>query len=231
MQILERIRRGGRQVAENLRAGQFIEAYSVFVVGLALAILSVLDVGDDRWLFAGILVGVSFLVFRTTVAGARAEVAVQLANRRMFKPLVDILADVDELWVYGPTANSILVNVADIRQHVLERAGRVRFIVQDPANASAIEATKLQLDDNLDFSSTLEMSLDTLRRLRSSLPSQVNYRLLPMNPGFSLVAVNPRRLHHLRTARFSGRQHRRSDACRHQSRRVRTLVRLLDQAI
>lgn len=193
MKILERVRRGLVRIGRDLRAGRHLEAYSIFALGLALALLGVLDVGDDRWLIAGLLVGVSFLVFRTTSSGPTSTIGTELADRRAFPPFADVLRDATELWVYGPTANSILVNVADIRQHILDRAGTVRFIVQDPANVSTVTATKLQLDDNLDFVSALEMSIDTLRRLRASRPAQVTYGLLPMNPGFSLLVVNPKR--------------------------------------
>ncbi|TDW18976.1 hypothetical protein EV650_5579 [Kribbella kalugense] len=193
MGVLSRLRKAGRDIGANVRSGRHIEAYATLVLGVALIVLSVLDVGDDRWLFAGILVGISFLVFHTTLTDTRASIGVELLDRDSFTPFSDLLHNVDELWVYGPTANSILVNVADIRRHILERAGSVRFIVQDPDQVEAVEASKLQLDDNLDFLSSLRISVGTLRRLQAGYPERVRYALLPMNPGFSLLVVNPRR--------------------------------------
>ncbi|WP_112236883.1 hypothetical protein [Kribbella monticola] len=188
-----RLRKAGQNVGSNLRSGRHVEAYAIFVLGLALAVLSVLEVGDQRWLFAGLLIGVSFLVFHSTLSDTRAAIGVELRDREDFTPFSDILTDVHELWVYGPTANSVLVNVADIRRHILQRAGSVRVIVQDPANTAAVDATKLQLDDNLDFLSSLRISVDTLARLQTSHPGRIRYALLPMNPGFSMLIVNPNR--------------------------------------
>jgi hypothetical protein len=193
MGLLTRLQKTGRDVGANIRSGRHIEAYATLVLGVTLIVLSVLDIGDDRWLFAGILVGISFLVFHTTITDTRAPIGVELRDREAFTPFSDLLQNVDELWVYGPTANSVLVNVADIRRHILERAGSVRFIVQDPDQTAAVEATKLQLDDNLDFLSSLRISVDTLRRLKASQPDHVQYALLSMNPGFSLLIVNPTR--------------------------------------
>jgi hypothetical protein len=191
MGLLTRLKGAGEQVGANIRLGRHIEAYAIFVLGLALAVLGVLDVANERWLFAGLLVGISFLVFHSTVQDQPPPVGVELAGREAFPPLSDTLDQATELWVYGPTANSILVNVADIRRHVLQRAGSVRFIVQDPGRPATLEATKLQLDDNLDFLASLRMSLETLVRLKATAPEQVRYALLPMNPGFSLLVVNP----------------------------------------
>jgi hypothetical protein len=193
MKLPARLRTAGQQIGTNLRTGRHVEAYAVFVLGLGLIVLSVLEVGDQRWLFAGILVGISFLVFQTTLTDPQPPIGVELQDREAFTPFADLLHDVDELWVYGPTANSILINVADIRRHILKRAGSVRFIVQDPNKLAAVEATKIQLDDNLDFLSSLRISVGTLGRLKADYPNCVHYGLLPMNPGFSLLIVNPKR--------------------------------------
>ena len=110
-----------------------------------------------------------------------------LRSREDYGPFSKLLPDVRDLRIYGPTAVNVLTNSADIRRYVLSHGGTVRVIVQenDPA---ALAHSAIQLDDNLDLQSTLDSSMVTLAKLASS--TDFSYRVLPLNPGFSLVIVN-----------------------------------------
>lgn len=174
---------------EDLRHGRHREAYALFLIGVALAVLGLIGVADDTVLLSAILLALSFLVFHTAaeVSGQRMELDEVLRSREDFGPFSKLLQGTRDLRIYGPTAVNILVNSADIRRFVLEKGGKVRVIVQDQdprvlANAAA------QLDDNLDLSSTLSNSLAILARL--SAEPGFAYRTLRASTGFSLVVVN-----------------------------------------
>jgi hypothetical protein len=62
-------------------------------------------------------------------------------------------------------------------------------VVHDPG-AGAIDTLATQLDEDNDFGKDLTASLDSLDKLAGS--GRLDYRLLSLNPGFSLVVVNPR---------------------------------------
>jgi len=49
----------------------------------------------------------------------------------------------------------------------------------------------MQLDDNIDFRQALASSIATLNRLTQTARGAVEYRLLGLNPGFSIMIVNP----------------------------------------
>jgi hypothetical protein len=81
----------------------------------------------------------------------------------------------------------VLVNSADIRRFVLASGGTVKVIIQDDDSAF-LRQTAIQLDDNLDLGHTLRSSVAILNKLAAS--PGFSYRMLPVNPGFSLVVVN-----------------------------------------
>ena len=189
--MLTRIRKCIEGISSDIRKGRHLEAYAIFGIGVALAVLGLLDVASTRIILTGILLGVTFLTFHSTSVGKKDRaIESVLLGRESFGSFADLLKDAKELWVYGPTAINVLANAADIRRHVLERGGSVRFIVQDPA-ADLVELTAMQLDDNIDFPQALAGSITTLTRLARTAAGNFEYRLLSVNPGFSLVIVNP----------------------------------------
>ena len=66
--------------------------------------------------------------------------------------------------------------------------GRAWIVVHDP-EAVTDGGVRAQLDTNTDFLQDLERSLTALAR--HAVPDRLDYRLLPLNPGFSIVVVNP----------------------------------------
>ena len=181
--------RGLRRIADDTGAGRHREAYAVFLLGVVLVVLGLVEVASIRVLVSAVLLAVTFLVFQTTrTAGDRPpSLDSVLQSRQDFGVFSQLLPGVRDLRVYGPTAVNVLVNAADIRRFVLDHGGRVRVIVQD-GGVEELRRTAKQLDDTLDLASTLHSSLNTLERMRQV--AGFDYRVLPFNPGFSLVVVN-----------------------------------------
>lgn len=163
----------------------------MFFVGIVLVVLGLVGVVSQPVLLSAILLALSFLVFHTAaVASARTPTLDQvLRDRQSFGAFSKLLPGVRDLRVYGPTGVNVLVNSADIRRFVLDAGGTVKIIVQ-AADPVSLAQSSLQLDDNLDLGRTLHSSLATLERL--SVAPGFSYRVLPVNPGFSLVIVNAR---------------------------------------
>jgi hypothetical protein len=179
-----------RRTLDDIQHGRHREAYALFLIGVVLAVLGLAGVADIPVLLSTILLALSFLVFHTAVDASDQRPALDqvLCDRQSFGAFSQLLPGVRDLRIYGPTAVNVLVNAADIRRFVLQCGGTVRVIVHDDDSA-LLEKTALQLDDNMELESTLHNSLATLGRL-ATVPG-FSYRKLPVNPGFSLVIVNP----------------------------------------
>src|SRR5262249_43118093 len=103
-----------RRVARDIGEGRHREAYAVFLVGLVLVVLGLVDVAGLRVLVSAVLLAVTFLVFQTTrTAGDRPPgLDSVLQSRQDFGVFSQLLPGVRDLRVYGPTAVNILVNAA-----------------------------------------------------------------------------------------------------------------------
>jgi hypothetical protein len=177
------------RVARDISSGRHWEAYSLFAVGIAIVVLGIVKVVNEEVIQSVSLAALSFLVFHTSVdaSGERLDLDSVLKTREDFGSFTRIVSEARTLDVYGPTAVNVLVNSADIRRFILERAGSVRVIVLDDASGAA-EIAASQLDDSMDLRQNLNASLATLDRLQ--LQPGFSYRKLAANPGFSLVVVN-----------------------------------------
>jgi hypothetical protein len=189
-ELTMRLRDLAKQTLDDILHGRHREAYALFLIGVALAVLGLVGVAKTPVLLSTILLALSFLVFHTAVdaSGQRPALDQVLHDRQAFGAFSQLLPGVQDLWIYGPTAVNVLVNSADLRRFVLQRGGSVRIIVQDDESA-LLEKTALQLDDNMELASTLHNSLSILGKLATA--PGFSYRKLPVNPGFSLVIVNP----------------------------------------
>ena len=178
-----------RRTLEDIRDGRHREAYALFFVGVALTVLGLIGIVDQPVLLSAILLAISFLVFHTAPGGVDRKPPLDqvLRSRQDYGAFSKLLPATQDLRIYGPTAVNVLTNSADIRRFVLSRGGMVRVIVQD-GDPVALSQSAIQLDDNLDLFSTLESSMAALAKLASS--PGFSYRMLPVNPGFSLVIVN-----------------------------------------
>lgn len=177
------------QTLENIREGKHREAYGLFVVGVALVILGLFNIVSSHTLLSIILLALTFLVFDTASdrPSQPPELDLVLQSRETFGPFSKLLPGLNDLRIYGPTAVNVLVASADIRRFILDRGGTVRVIIEEQT-PEAISSANIQLDDNLDFEQTLRSSEATLAKLATS--PGFNYRLLPINPGFSLLIAN-----------------------------------------
>jgi hypothetical protein len=178
-----------RSISSNIRAGRHLEAYAIFLIGVTLVILGLIGIVGATVQLSAILLALSFLVFHTTVeiSNRRSSLDQVLRGRDDFGPFSKLLPGVRDLRIYGPTAVNVLINSADIRRFILDTGGLVRVIVLADQE-EAVKATGIQLDDNLDLAQTLHASFEILRKLQEK--AGFSYRLLPFNPGFSLIIVN-----------------------------------------
>jgi hypothetical protein len=179
------------KAAEDIRRGRRWEPYALFLVGLTIVILGLLDLVTDKVLLSTVLLALSFLVFDTTqeVRGRRPVLDDVLLSRRSFGPLSDLLPGVKDLRIYGPSAVHVLVNSGDIRRFVLSAGGTVRIIVQGDDPASLAHASA-QLDAHPLLERHLHSSLAAMDILQGE--PGFSYRRLGFNPGFSLLIVNAR---------------------------------------
>ena len=186
---MARFRDVARRILEDLRHGQHLEAYALFLIGVGLAILGLIGIADATVMLGAILLALSFLVLHTTTEASDRKPGLDqvILSRQDFGAFSKILPKARDLRIYGPTAVNVLVNSADIRRFVLSAGGSVRVIVQDD-DPAVLSQSAIQLDDNFDLETTLRSSLATLEKL-AALPG-FEYRKLPVNPGFSLVIVN-----------------------------------------
>lgn len=178
------------RIWSGIGGGRHLEAYAIFVLGLALTALGLLGAAESNVLLSALLLATTFLVFRATVEPSSRQVALDtvLQNRESLGSLSQLLARAAEVWLYAPTGVNVIVHAADIRRHVLDRGGRIRVVVQDP-DSPGKQTVQAQLDDSLDFDRTLENSIATLARMTAW--GDCRFRLLPFSPGFSMVVVNP----------------------------------------
>ncbi|POX55097.1 hypothetical protein C3489_12355 [Streptomyces sp. Ru71] len=191
--IPRRLRRAVTSIVADVRQQRNIEAYTVFLVGLAVAALSLADAVALHYQLAALLLGVNVLLFSSRRTGGDRGPSLDrvLRGREAFQPFGSLLPGVEDLWIYGPTAAHVLLHNADIRRLVLAKGGSVRCVVlaQDEA---AIAGATLQLDDSVDLGSALAHSVEILRRLAREQP-RFDFRRLAFNPGFSLLIVNAHR--------------------------------------
>ncbi|MCH0564892.1 MULTISPECIES: hypothetical protein [unclassified Streptomyces] len=192
-EIPRRLRRAVAPLVADVRQQRNIEAYTAFLVGLAVAALSLADAVALHYQLAALLLGVNFLIFASRRAGTGDGPALDrvLRGREAFQPFGSLLPGVEDLRIYGPTAAHVLLNNADIRKLVLARGGSVRCVIL-AQDAAAVAGAALQLDDSVDLASTLAHSAEIVRRLGREEPN-FEFRRLAVNPGFSLLIVNAHR--------------------------------------
>lgn len=178
-----------RRVLEDIRGSRHVEAYALFLIGVALVVLGLAGVVSEAVTLSAILLALSFLVFHTAVrdGGRKPSLDQTLGGRADLGAFNERLPGVHDLRIYGPTAANLLDHAGDIRRFVLDTGGQVRLLVlADSRPARALAA--IQLDDTLDLDHNLRRSLAIVRRLAGE--PGFSCRRLPVNPGFGLVIVN-----------------------------------------
>jgi hypothetical protein len=186
-------RRALRRLAEDLREVRNIEAYAISTLAAALTIFTIVGSPSPQLFDAVALACLAFLVFSTTRQQAASQAGGGLAgvlrDRDSYATFEQLLDGATELWMYAPSGVNVLRRHGGDIKRWLAAGGRARFVVHDPG-AGAIDTLATQLDEDNDFGKDLTASLDSLDKLAGS--GGLDYRLLSLNPGFSLVVVNPR---------------------------------------
>ncbi|MEV6527262.1 hypothetical protein AB0M43_35565 [Longispora sp. NPDC051575] len=159
----------------------------IFTLGALLTGLGMIGVIDAGLVSSAVLGGVTFLVLRSRPPSPTPGLDGVLRDRRAFGALPQLLKEVSDLRVYGPSAVNVVVHAAEIRRTILRRGGQARVVVQAP-EPRQLAITARQLDESLDLPITLATTMSGLRRLADA--PGFEWRLLDFNPGFSLLVVN-----------------------------------------
>ncbi|MBO3752228.1 hypothetical protein J5X84_39745 [Streptosporangiaceae bacterium NEAU-GS5] len=191
------------RVSVDLGNRRNLDAYAITAVASALALLTLVeDAVPEQYRWAVLLSGIAVLVYRITLpegvqcsgpqVGRRADLETESLSGRLERTR--------ELWIFGPSAVNLLSRptCGALRRTVLDRPdGVVRVVVLDPSAAAAIEIASHHLDDGREppmesLSECLAWTLHQLELMSAwQMRGQLDYGLLPFNPGFSMVAFNP----------------------------------------
>jgi hypothetical protein len=197
-----------RRIVTDLRARQNIDTYALTVVVFLFAFLSIFSdvlTNDLRW--AVLLSGLGLIIYQVTLSPVPVEFSAELLHDRSLYdavPLSSLFANARDVRVSAPSAVNLLsAQTCEIlRNTVLTRKGGVvRIVILDRREEAAVQLAARQLDDSLEFPvQRLPAALDsTMERLEHmtqwNTEGSFDYRLLPYNPGFSLVLLDPETPH------------------------------------
>ncbi|GAB4527381.1 MAG: hypothetical protein OHK0046_45130 [Anaerolineae bacterium] len=183
-----------RRILKDVASGKNIEAYVLTVIGIIMAVVTVVDnIITIEVQLAVILGTLALLVFKTTApTQPDTDLDSVLLDRQSYGPLREFIKGAKTMWVYGPSAVNVLTNSPDIEREILARGGELRVILQDPNAQPSLDILHHQLDS---FSHLLvkdiDRSKDILDTLRTRSAYKIDYRLLPYSPGFSVVILDP----------------------------------------
>jgi hypothetical protein len=197
------IERALRRIVQDIVAGRNLDAYVVSLIGIALIALDVLGDVETSLQLTVLIAAVALLLFRATAPEqSRVDLDAVLQDRQGYSPFRDFIRGGRTLWVYGPSAYNILREASDIKREILDHGGEVRVLVQDPRETPSMNILRRQLDRTHNLDHDIDGSLFTLRQMREW--GNVDFRLLPYSPGFSLVIVDPNRKDGRLTVEFFG---------------------------
>ncbi len=197
------IGRALRRILQDVMNGRNVDAYVVTLIGVVLIGLDVIGTVDTGLQLTVLIAAVSVLLFRaTTPDEARVDLDAVLQDRQGYSPFRDFIRGGQTLWVYGPSAYNILREASDIKREILDHGGQMRVLLQDPRETASMNILRRQLDRTHNLDHDIDGSLFTLRQMREW--GNVDFRLLPYSPGFSLVVVDPGRKDGRLTVEFFG---------------------------
>lgn len=179
-----------RRVINDITNLRNVDAYVVGFIGVALIFLDVLGTVElDAYLSVMTAALVVLLLRTTTPQKKEVDLDNVLLDRQSYTPLRDFVQGAHVVWVYGPSAVNVLRESATFKREVLDRGGELRVLLQDPAENSSMAILRQQLDPNNNLDHDIQGSLFTLAKMLEW--GKVDYRLLPYNPGFSLLVIDP----------------------------------------
>jgi hypothetical protein len=192
-----------RRIGNDLRHRRNVEAYVLAAAAVVFAVLSLIgDLAGENLRWAATLAALGLLVYRLADPVEAVDVDRVLHTRSAFAdvPFAGRIRNAEVLWVYGPSAvNLITATMDDLRRTVLARPnGVVHIVVLDPDEKAAMALASRQLDERVEFPTqelpdALGRAMERLERLAGwKTRGRVEHRFAPFNPGFSLVAIDPR---------------------------------------
>lgn len=170
-----------------------------------------------RW--SACLGALGILLYRETVPAAPSA-GLQPADRARFvrTPVAPLLESAVEVWLFAPSGKNFLSSehCAALARVLRCPDAVVRCVVLDPRRTEAVGIASAQMgcDRGLEpLPKALAAGLERLRVIAGwGLPGDFSCRLFGYNPGFSLIAIDPRRggpilveLHGVRNETSSGR--------------------------
>lgn len=195
-----------RRIKQDVLARRNLDTYTATCIAIVFAALGVVgDVVPETLKWSAVFAGLGMLLFRITLPARPGRLADEIfADRSAYDlaPVQDLLTNATQVWIFAPSAINILSpqNCESIRKKILGRGdGDVRIVVLDPTNQAALDLAVKQLDKSLqypvqDFRTALATSVQQLATMSQwQEAGTFEYGYLDYNPGFSLVAVNPRR--------------------------------------
>ncbi|MEP7292295.1 MAG: hypothetical protein ABI835_10950 [Chloroflexota bacterium] len=187
---MKTITRTLRRIIDDLINLRNVDAYVVSFIGIALVILGLIGTADDHLYLTVITAALVVLLFRTTTPPKKeVDLDTVLLDRQSYTPLREFVQGAHTVWAYGPSAVNILRESPTFKREVLDRGGEMRVLLQDPEQAESLATLRQQLDPNNDLDHDIKGSLFTLKKMLDW--GRVDYRLLPYNPGFSILIVDP----------------------------------------
>jgi hypothetical protein len=205
---------GLRRIAGDIRNRRHIDVYIVTTMSVALAVLSLVsDLVGEEIRSAVVLAALGLLTYQIALPERSHDLDAVLHSRASFDDTTfnSRLTNASEVWIYGPSAINLLsVDTADyMRKTVLARRdGAVRVMVLDPSDREVVALAARQLDDStvyptVDLERALDMTVDKLEMMDTwSVSGDFQYRYLPFNAGFSMVAIDPHLRHGLLIVEF-----------------------------
>jgi hypothetical protein len=196
-----------RRIGRDLVARRHVDAYVVSAAALGFAVVDLIsDAVSDGMRWAVLLAGISLLVFRITLPAQRSGGDDFLYDRQHLAetPLSERIERARTLWVLAPSAVNVLSpeTVSALRTGMLSKRGSVvRILLLDPDQEQAVEIAERQLDSSLRFPiqslrPSIRTTLDRLRLMAGwDVAGSLEWRLLDLSPGFSLVAIDPGERH------------------------------------
>ncbi|GGL11080.1 hypothetical protein ACFFWE_28115 [Sphaerisporangium melleum] len=193
-----------RRILANLKARQHIEAYALTVVVFVFALLSIFsDELNDNLRWAVLLSGLGLLIYRVTLPEPRLTAPADILHDRSIyerSPVSSLFETARDVRVFAPSAVNLLSaqTCETLRRTVLaRRGGSVRVVILDQREREAVRLAAAQLDESVDFPvqrlpAALRTTMEHLALMSAwRTAGSFAYRLLPYNPGFSLVLIDP----------------------------------------
>jgi hypothetical protein len=138
---MSRQAQGARRILTDIRNRRHLEAYALFLIALAVAVLNLLGITSDRVANSILLAGIAFVIYRIIGPSSQSSVTLDsvLLDRNDYQSFSSFAQGASDLSIYAPIAvNSIPRWAGDITENLLARGGRARIVVLDPTSPGMV---------------------------------------------------------------------------------------------